>query len=376
MDGFKDTKNVDPDDAKADDDITSPNTSTEDSSLPVPQQTTPKIAGDWVEGDGDESVKVNVHEALSEQQQSGGQQGFEVIDLETAATDAPLVVSATASGLSQLQVMQSLLDPPPTCSERFRDEILRILDEGFFQVLGIIVLFLVVLDGAVFFFFLMGWQTLCRPRTACEPRNTIYNVSVQIWNGLFTYMATVSMPWRCANFLHSTGWHLPRRKNEPGYDLYGLPTRDIWFHVPRRKRIHVLFFLIWNCLFQYVNQGMRIVYWSYELQSEFPGNLMVNVFFGSSFIAAGIGGILMIIYTGQTRRENPGKFDPGPKELLHAWWKTYIRRETDDTDKNDDDNAEGRPDVEEAYNHPDPTRASHGWEATRLDRAEMRLWAM
>ena len=60
------------------------------------------------------------------------------------------------------------LSPPRSTSERFRDWILRTLDSQLFQIIGYIVLFLVILDGALFFFFLVGWQTLCRPRTDCE----------------------------------------------------------------------------------------------------------------------------------------------------------------------------------------------------------------
>jgi len=218
-------------------------------------------------------------------------------------------------------------NPPPTCVENFRDHVLRILDNAFFQRLGILVLVAVIVDGAVFFFFLMGWQNLCRPRTDCNPRNDIYNVSVQILNVLFTYMAMVSLPWRWTNFVHATGWHCPRRRNEPGFDLYGMPTMDIWFHLSPKHRIVILVFLILTCLFQFVNQSQRIVYYSYELQSEYPGTLWVNLFFASSFLCAFTGATLLVYFSHLKRKEHPGKFGPGPKQLVQGYWDTYIRRE-------------------------------------------------
>lgn len=114
-----------------------------------------------------------------------------------------------------------LLNPPRTRREQFRDFVLRFLDRPEIQILGIIVMIAVVADGALFFFFLMGWQRLCDDpsKTDCSPRNEIYNLSIQVLCWLFTYMATVSMPWRCANTVQVFG--CGKRKNSKGLDLYG-----------------------------------------------------------------------------------------------------------------------------------------------------------
>lgn len=181
------------------------------------------------------------------------------------------------------------LHPPPTCMENSRDALLRFLDHAFFQYLGIAVLLGVIVSGAIFFFFLMGWQTLCSipSKTDCQPRNDIYNVAIQVLTAFFTYMATFSMPWRCVNFLHTVGWHCPSCcGNAPGHDLYGLPTDDVWFHIPTRPRIVILVLLLWNCLFQYANQVSRILFYNYTLQDEFPGTLWTNLFFVSSMACA------------------------------------------------------------------------------------------
>jgi len=159
------------------------------------------------------------------------------------------------------------LVPPLSRSERLRDAVMRLLDHKFFQKLGLLVLFLVVADGALFFFFLMGWQNLCDApsKTDCEPRNAVYNASIQVLTALFTYMATFSLPWRCANAAHvfggTLGGHLTmNRRNDPGYDLYGLPTNDVWYYMPLSDRRWVVSFLLLNCITQFFNQVTRILF--------------------------------------------------------------------------------------------------------------------
>jgi len=230
------------------------------------------------------------------------------------------------------------LNTPLSCGEKVRDFILlRVLSHPFFWYLNIFVLIGVVASGALFFFFLMGWQTLCRPRTDCSPRNEIFNVSIQVLNVFFTYMATVSMPWRCANMLHTLGWSCPYRNNAPGHDIYGLPSRDVWYHLPLRKRFWILFILLLNCLTQYANQATRIVYYNYELADSFPGNLWTNVFFVSSMICAGIGGALMAFHTGRLRKNYPGEFGPGPLSYAKQIWLQYCGKTLTEEDAYDDE---------------------------------------
>lgn len=130
---------------------------------------------------------------------------------------------------TETAVVLAHLCPHRSRGERFRDSILRRLDSPLFQYAGMIVFVGVIADGAFFFFLLMGWQTLCRPRTDCDPRNGWFNLSIQILNALFTYMALVSVPWRTANFIHSTKWSCPIRSHEPGCISTVYPIRNCGF---------------------------------------------------------------------------------------------------------------------------------------------------
>lgn len=282
------------------------------------------------------------------------------------------------------------LNPPPSCGEHLRDAIMRILDLPFFQYLGIAVLVGVVASGAVFFFFLMGWQTLCRPRTDCNPRNDIYNVAIQFLNVFFTYMACVSMPWRCTNFLHTVGWACPPRENAPGHDLYGQVTDDVWFHVPLRQRTVILVFLLLNCLFQFANQVTRIIYYNYELQNEFPGNMWTNVFFGMSMICAAVGGGLIGWQTGKQRAADPDRFGPGPVELVRGVINKVLKRDQQE-EQQQPPSAFEETQIDETLTTPatrglyrasqgsaqfDPTRDSMRRSVLGSSRSSLRMFAM
>jgi hypothetical protein len=76
-------------------------------------------------------------------------------------------------------------------------------------------------------------------QSMCEPGNAWFSISIQILNALFTYMAIQSMPWWCTQFLHVTGWSCPYRRNDVGFDLFGMQSREIWYHIPEARRIGV-----------------------------------------------------------------------------------------------------------------------------------------
>ena len=280
------------------------------------------------------------------------------------------------------------LDPPISSGENFRDALLRLLDGELFQLIGLIVLFLVVLDGAFFFFLLVGWQGMCTPRTDCDPRNYWYNFAVQALNVLFTWTAIVSMPWRCTNAIHIAGWHWPRRKHEIGCDLYGLQSKDIWFHIPLRRRGGIILFLLLNCLTQFANQITRILYASFDEQNTWPGNLWTNVFFVASMACAAAGGGWLIYEETKLRKANPpGKFVPGLLEVIGPYVRCkkegvckkkteeLIAEEEEIVVEAEEPTPEPLPDPTD---HADPTRHHFHYlhDITPASRASMRLFGM
>jgi Protein of unknown function (DUF2985) len=238
-----------------------------------------------------------------------------------ATTTASNMTGSAMLKRSGVDLYLETLNPPPSKFEKRRDALLRFLDTPFVQGMGILVLFLVILDGAIFFFFLMGWQTLFHEpaRNDCEPRNTIYNASIQILTVLFTIMTIISLPWRCTQASHAFGvLQFPRRRNDIGHDIYGVPSHDVWYHIPLGHRRGIVTLLLLNCFTQYVNQAARIVFNSYEDQSTFPGTLFVNVFFAASFVCAFVGGVYMAIVSERVRRKHPEQFGPGPIQIFLA----------------------------------------------------------
>ena len=208
----------------------------------------------------------------------------------------------------------SNLDPPPSRSEILRDKWLNFTSTGRVHFyMGVTVMLLIITDGALFFFLLIGAHGMCRPRYDCNPRNWWYNFSIQLLNALFTYLASVSLPWRLSNAAHLYNGGSSRKYNrssDAGLDLYGQPTDKIWYHIPKTTRRVIISFLVLNSLTQYANQASRIIYYSYELQSVYPGTLWTNLFFVLSMICAAIGGFIQLHAELQLRKMHPDKFPP------------------------------------------------------------------
>ena len=191
---------------------------------------------------------------------------------------------------------------------------------------------LIVIDGAFFFFLIIGAQNMCRPRTNCNPRNWWYNFSIQFLNVLFTYLATISLPWRLSNaahLIHVSGRY--DRSSDAGLDLYGRPTEKIWFHISQSRRRLIVVFLILNSLTQYANQASRIIFYSFELQNVFPGVLWTNLFFALSMMCAAVGGFLQLHAEMLLRRVHPERFPPSLLTTLRVYLaktSSILRRQT------------------------------------------------
>lgn len=204
-----------------------------------------------------------------------------------------------------------------TCYERIRDRILKNQEKFCWKPLILLWMVLVVVDGAFFFFVMVGAHNITPEETAKQALNW----GIQGLNLLFTTSAIFTMPWRWANAVHLTG--CSGRVNTVGHDLYGASTTDIWFHIPLGHRAGIVLFMLLNCIAQYINQIFRIIYFDHVKADGWPGVLLVNLFFGLSFLCGIIAGIYQGQMEGRLRKARPRAFGPTPVEQLkrhyHRW---------------------------------------------------------
>ena len=246
----------------------------------------------------------------------------------------------TAPYISTSIIPLSSLNPPPSKIETLRDKWLDFLSGKIHFWVGVTVFILIIIDGAFFFFLLIGAQNMCRPRMDCEPRNWWLNFSIQFLTVLFTYLATISLPWRLSNATHlfvNSGKY--NRSSDAGLDLYGRPTEQIWYHISQSRRRLVVVFLILNSLTQYANQTSRIIFYTYELADVFPGNLWTLLFFVLSMLFAAVGGGLQL-HAERLRKVHPERFPPSlwetSKEYL-AKARSGLRRQSISEEKGDEE---------------------------------------
>ena len=275
---------------------------------------------------------------------------------------------------SEMAYSLSELDPPASRLERLRDWWLQFLGGKVHFWIGVVVMVLIIADGAFFFFLLVGAHGLCRPRTDCEPRNYWYNWSIQFLNVLFSYLATITLPWRISNAVHLFG---KRRPSKPGLDLYGQPTEEIWYHCRQVKRKVVVVFLLLNSATQWANQASRIVFYSYELQDSFPGSLWTNIFFVSSMLCAGIAGFVQLHEEMKIRREHQDRFPPGLFDVVKHYLKVVCCQKRKDCDveecQGDVEDQRPLPEREES----ERKRCLHGLrKLIRNDKTSLDLWGL
>lgn len=231
------------------------------------------------------------------------------------------------------------LDPPRSYREVVRDFILRTLDHPIAQCIGLFVVLLIVADGGLFFFSAIGAHRLCRPRLNCEPRNTVVNISIHVLNGGISYMSAASFPWRWANFVHLLG--CTPRSCAVGQNLYGQPcaAHDVWFHIPRQKRLGITILLLFQCFLQLTNHIMRGIYWSYELSQAMPGAVLTKVFMVASFSCSGAAAAWTAVESRRLRKAFPKQFSVGQLTLWSKPPSTSSNEaqmvETDDGSVND-----------------------------------------
>ena len=167
--------------------------------------------------------------------------------------------------------------------------------------------------GIIFLMALFGWNTWSE-----DHKNDMSNLAFQGLTGLFSYIFIFTLPWRVGNLVHLLSSH---RSSAAGLDLYGRPTNGIWFHIPEKQRLRVVWMLVGNAGFQYATQITRIVWPTYDESQTLAGAISINITFGLSALL-GIGsGIYQGVCEGGVRKANPGVFPPTPLEFAIAAWR-------------------------------------------------------
>jgi hypothetical protein len=207
--------------------------------------------------------------------------------------------------------------------ERARDACLVCLDAYSKTRLFVLVTALWLLSVATFavmyFCMLVGWHSF-QDRAQAD---ILGNACMQVLTALFTYVASLTLPWRVANAVHLLS---SRRASGLGVDLYGRETSAIWFHIPPAPRRVIVGMLVGNALFQYANQLTRIGWPTYAASQTTAGLVMINLTFVASLLCGVGAGVLQQLAEARVRTANPGVFPPTPLQFAIEAWKQERER--------------------------------------------------
>jgi len=201
-----------------------------------------------------------------------------------------------------------------SCGESFVD----VMEWNCWTYTLVVWIILVVVDGAIFFMLLVRMIVLDTE----ELQQTWLNNTIQLLCALFTYTALLNLPPRIRRLVRLYG---DRCKNIGKREIRGISaSTDIFDYISWQRRHFIIQNLVWNCLFQLVNQVTRIVYWSVELATTFPGTLWVNLFFALSMICAFIAALCQALSARTLRKNDQGPVDEVEDAVilfLKNFWK-------------------------------------------------------
>jgi hypothetical protein len=223
----------------------------------------------------------------------------------------PVCTSASPLGLQEPwarmasnDLNRSLLADEPNASKQSTCCSLRglvqLFNQPIFQTLVVVWLLLVIVDGAFFFLLLVGWLDL----GSTDLNNKWLNLSIQALNVLFTYISIFNLPARAQRFRELCDEECERQRD----------MEDIFNHLTWRQRVAIIVLLLLNCITQFINQGFRCIYYTFELSAEHVWQC--NTFFALSFGTA----IFAAIWEGLEERKlrHSGKYN-GPRDALHEF---------------------------------------------------------
>jgi len=193
-------------------------------------------------------------------------------------------------------------------------------NSSFFYFVILLWIFLVVLNIFLYGLLLVGiWQLEDK-----EAENVYMNIFMQIICGLFTFTALANLPVRIKRYkdLYKIGGRDSFMRKPAG--RYRDESALIFDHLKWRTRYIIIQGLLWNCIFQLLNQGTRCVYYSAVSAAEFPGVIWVNVFFALSILSALVAALTQAIAENRFRQQFSLKNETTCwKTLKEMWYKLW-----------------------------------------------------
>merc|ERR1719317_13842 len=149
------------------------------------------------------------------------------------------------------------------------------------------------------------------------------NIAIQIVNALFSFAALLNLPVRCRRLCklykkwpEDVGDYHSRQVTielfNTGNREFTSQSTEAWaweseliFDRLRWSTKHIILqALLWNSLFQIINQVFRCVYYSYELTARLPGKIWVNTFFPLAILTSIVAALIQVVAENRFLREN------------------------------------------------------------------------
>jgi len=194
-------------------------------------------------------------------------------------------------------------------------------NSSFFYFIILLWIFLVIVNIGIYGVLLLGIVSL----KDNETQELYKNIFIQIINGLFTFTALANLPVRIQRFrmLYIVGGRKKSDMRRPSC-TYMDESAFIFDHLDWTTRHVIIQGLLWNCIFQLINQVTRCVYYSAVSASEVPGVIWVNVFFPLSILMALIAAFVQAVAENRFRQQNSlEKETTCKKTLTELWYKLW-----------------------------------------------------
>jgi len=195
-------------------------------------------------------------------------------------------------------------------------------NSNFFYFVILLWIFLVVVNIIIYGMLLVEMVKLKDSKT----QEVFKNIFIQIITGLFTFTAVANLPVRIKRFrdLFIVGGMRNSLVRRPTCS-YKDESAFIFDHLRWSTRHVIIQGLLWNCIFQLINQGTRCVYYSAVSAAEVPGVIWVNVFFALSIIMALVAALTQAVAENKFRQEysleNETTCKKTCNELWHKLWR-------------------------------------------------------